>query len=473
VRTENLKPETWNLKPAFLRFSPSRELRLALLAAMETCWVYAILGFWAALVNSARLVSPVSIFAAYTVALGVGRVLPQLKARWALLQLAAVVAAVVTLLVVVRVDLVDASVGWLDFSWLPRYGRTVLLFENGISAEFLAALAVFYVFARGLGLGQRPLTLWFIGLQFRLGIIVFFLLLLIAGFLKPFDVTAWIFAYFFFALLSVALARMEEMGSDTRIGPRWAATLLAAVGFVLVLGLGFWMLFRVDALGLFAWALGPLGVILGWVVTVVLVPVYLLAVLVFGLLGPLFANLKGRFDTLQNPFSLPEQVQKQTQPNPAFDWLGPVLQVLFVAGIFVFVGLLLARALSRRMNTLEEEEYVRESVGADDDMAREPSRAKKRPRPRRVGSLSAESIRRIYAALVARAAEAGLPRHIAETPYEFLPRLERAWPDEAEHVRTITEAYVAVHYGEGEASKAEVEQVRRVWREVERVIRKA
>lgn len=69
--------------------------------------------------------------------------------------------------------------------------------------------------------------------------------------------------------------------------------------------------------------------------------------------------------------------------------------------------------------------------------------------------------------LMARAGDAGLPRHIAETPYEFLPRLQRAWPDEADQVRTITEAYVAVHYGEREFGAAEVNRLRGLWKRVE------
>jgi hypothetical protein len=82
--------------------------------------------------------------------------------------------------------------------------------------------------------------------------------------------------------------------------------------------------------------------------------------------------------------------------------------------------------------------------------------------------MSAESIRRIYAALVARAGEAGLPRAAAETPYEYLPRLEREWQEQSANLCAITDAYVAVHYGEREFGAAEVDRLRRMWRQVEK-----
>ncbi len=69
--------ERWNAG-----ISLRRELRFALLAAMETCWVYSVLTFLASMLGFARAISPLSLFAAYWIALVVGRVLPRRKARW-------------------------------------------------------------------------------------------------------------------------------------------------------------------------------------------------------------------------------------------------------------------------------------------------------------------------------------------------------------------------------------------------------
>jgi hypothetical protein len=141
--------------------------------------------------------------------------------------------------------------------------------------------------------------------------------------------------------------------------------------------------------------------------------------------------------------------------------------------VVIGVGYLLARALNRRMKEIEGETYLRESIGADEDgAAGRRAREKKKTARRGPASITAESIRRIYAALVLRAAEAGLPRRTAETPYEFLPRLEQTWPQETDEIRAITDAYVAVHYAEHQATEEEARQVRAAWHQVEKEIKK-
>ena len=107
----------------------------------------------------------------------------------------------------------------------------------------------------------------------------------------------------------------------------------------------------------------------------------------------------------------------------------------------------------------------------DDQRAKRELGPKKRATPRRAGDLTAESIRHIYAALVARAGNAGIERREAETPYEFLPRVTREWNEQSNEVRNITEAYVAVHYGEHEATQDEVGSMKKMWKRVEEKIR--
>jgi hypothetical protein len=97
--------------------------------------------------------------------------------------------------------------------------------------------------------------------------------------------------------------------------------------------------------------------------------------------------------------------------------------------------------------------------------------SKRKPRPR-AHHIAAESIRRIYAALVARAGDAGLPRDATETPYEFLPRLQERWHTHADDWRAITDAYVDVHYAEHDAAPTQVERVRAAWNRAQKVVRR-
>ncbi len=459
------------------RFSPlpvRREIRYALLAAMETCWVYAIIALLGALTLTPT-VSPLSLFAAYWIALLAGRVLPRLEQSWTVLRLAVLGVALLTLLLVVRVEVFGARVSWLDMTWLPRYALSIISLHEAVPGEYLTTVAVLYMFIRGLGYAQRPLTLWFIGYQFRLGILAFFLVLSASAVLTRYDATLWILLYFFLGLLAVALARMDEIGNTISLGPRWAATLLASVAVVIFLGLVLLQFFTLDAVNFLLILLTPVFALFGIFVFLLAIPAGLMAEWLLNLLEPFVRGLRATFDALEDlvPPDAAQQLQPAPPPNPYLDLIGSALRVLLVAAVVIWVGMLLARALNRRMLQIEQEAYVRESVGAEEGSARVPeSDRRKRPAHRRAGHLAAETIRRIYAALVARADDAGLTRRVAETPYEFLPRLEKTWPEQAGDLQDITEAYIAVHYGEHAASEAEVGQVRSAWRRVQTGIKR-
>jgi hypothetical protein len=459
------------LLPFHLNFR--RELRFALLAAMETCWVYSVLTFLASIMGFARAISPLSLFAAYWIALVVGRVLPRRKERWWILQAMALGIALITMISVARIELYPRF-DLLDFSWLPRYAVILASFTGGIVAEHLAAIGVLYAFIRGLGFGQRPMTLWFTGFQFRLGIVVFFLLFCVASFLKPFDPSLWLVVYFFVALLAIALARVDEMESDVRFGPRWAFTLVGSVALVIFLGVVLLQFLTLDSASAVLQLFTPLWNIVVIIIGAIAFPAALLLEWLIELLGPLFAGFGNMLQALGNliPPNASDNLRQAQEQAGQLSFLEPILKTLLVLAVVLTVGYLIANALNRRMKQIEDERYVRESLSEDERRAeRAGSRQKQVPPRRRAGSIAAESIRRIYAALVARAGEAGLPRALAETPYEYLPRLEGAWPERAADVNAITDAYVAVHYGEREFASAEVNRLREVWWRVEESLR--
>jgi uncharacterized protein DUF4129 len=62
--------------------------------------------------------------------------------------------------------------------------------------------------------------------------------------------------------------------------------------------------------------------------------------------------------------------------------------------------------------------------------------------------LNALTIRRLYARLIARAAELGFPREQAQTPFEYQEKLHLAFPGFSREIEMVTWAYVNVHYGE-------------------------
>ena len=470
MRTLNLKLATLNLH---------RELRLALLAAMETCWVFAVIVFLAAQVDKPRSLTPLPFFAAYWIALGIGRALPQSRRQWIALQALALGIAAVTVLAVIRVELFPAF-EWYDLAWLPRALVTILSITRGIATEHLVTAGVLYVFIRGLGFAQRPLTLWFVGFQFRLGIVVFFLLLVIAGFAglfmltKPFDPTLWIFVYFGVSLLAIALARIEEMGGEMRYGLRWIVTILGGVALVLLIGASILQFFNPETARWLLMPLAPLWLLVTAFILLLAIPAGYLVGWLVELLRPLFDKVGQFFADLGNLF--PREFQdalKNAPESPLWINVENTIKMLIVPLALMIAAYLLARALNRRMKRIEDEAYVREAIRAEEDAARaRRGMRQKASKPRaRAQGIAAASIRRIYAALVARAAEAGLPRQVAETPYEFLPRLTAEFVEQSDDLRQITEAYVVVHYGEENATPHVVARVRAAWERVETAIR--
>lgn len=440
-----------------------REFRLALLAAMETCWVYAALVFLGALLNLPPFHSPLTLFAVYWIALILGRELPLRKEPWILLQASAVLIALILLLLVARAELYS-TFALFDLGWIGQF-LAAFIFRQGFSRVIYITLAVTYMFVRGLGFGTRPLTLWFIGFQFRLGIVVFFGVFLGSALIHPIEISPWIFIYFALSLLAIALARMEEMGSGVHYGPRWAVILFGGVALVFLLGLGLLQFFTLDSTSALLRFFAPVILIFQALALLILIPASLIAGWLFEVLRPLFANLDHLLQQFlpPAPTNQPNETEKIVQP----DFLAaiiPLLQTALILAVVLWIGWLIARALNRRMQHADDALYAREALESQDEATRAKRElGTKKKANRRIGDVTAESIRRIYAAMTARASDAGIPRREAETPYEFLPRVSREWNERTDEIRAITEAYVAVHYGEKEASPEEAGNVKEAW----------
>jgi hypothetical protein len=77
--------------------------------------------------------------------------------------------------------------------------------------------------------------------------------------------------------------------------------------------------------------------------------------------------------------------------------------------------------------------------------------------------LAAARIRRIYARLMRLSARLGTTRPAARTPLEFLPDLQRLFPELPVELEAITQAYVRVRYGELPETIEEVQRVKHAW----------
>lgn len=450
--------------PMKARSFPLRsQLRLALLAAAEACWIYAAILVLGTLAGAAREVSPFGIFLAYWIALQTGRFLPRTRLTWRVLQALTIAIAVITVVATIRIGLYG-ELPLADMGWLPNYlGRLTMLSERG-PAEQISTFALIFAFVRGLSFAQRALTLWTIGFQFRLGIVVFFGAAFVSAISYPVNFSEWVFSYFALSLPAIGLARIEEAGQERPLGFKWALVMLTAVGATMLLGFVVAQFFTLDAINALFELLSPLGFIVQIVVTLVAIPLFFLLNLLAQLLTPFFDFVR---DMLQNlrPGSggeNPVVLQFLNEVTRIVVDLVPYLRLAGVILVVIFIGWLIARALSKRMEWQERELYARERI--DDSEGFTPAGT---PRARRGGfarhEIHAENVRRIYAALLVQAESAGLKRRDAETPLEFLPRLTAHFPRVAPALVEITNAYVAVHYAQHPASEVEVRALRTVW----------
>ncbi len=81
---------------------------------------------------------------------------------------------------------------------------------------------------------------------------------------------------------------------------------------------------------------------------------------------------------------------------------------------------------------------------------------------------TARNIREVYRAMLHWAMLRGYPRKRDETPYEFRARLHAMLPFIEPEVSTVTEAYTEVRYGRVVPSEAEVAHIQETWQQLQR-----
>jgi hypothetical protein len=298
----------------------------------------------------------------------------------------------------------------------------------------------------------------------------------------------FVYVFFFFGLLAVALGRAEEKARTTGDGRApiqrvWLGIVGVSVATVMLLSWLFGQIWSLDGFRALWRALTP---VVGWTAP------YIEAGMLFflRLLNPLlewFVNLiksavggKGGEDVINNLTKNMPGADKvmgggevvSTTPG----WLEffvryvlPVTIALIV--LLVLVLWLVKRRQSSKLTTIDEEHTRVESLegqGLMDALRRGFGRVK--DLAGLVGQFgvgkgfyAAVSIRHIYANLQKLAAERGYPRDPAWTPNDYLPALKRAFPGQDEALQHITEVYNAYEYGHVSTDPAEMEKLKAAW----------
>ena len=484
---------TWSVIPeagwqaGLDEISARREAIWLSLAAAELCWVVPV--FWALTWNF--IPHPPFLLWLGTLVLLLGffffyRALVSADLTLRLQQVLLAAGLVLCIVFVLRFHVLAGS-ELRAVDWLLMPFRDVSDVSRRVPLSWLTIVLLIYLWARAIHLANRSLSTEQVGFSFRSGVLMLVVVAFLVQTFTKLDASGFVMAYFFFALVAVAVARIEEVSRLPNSTPVpfsgfWIGSTVGAVALLVVLG---------AALALFLTG-GGLERLLQWlapvlrVVEAIVVFMGTLFVLFlewfFGLFSLDLTDLGGQLRdalaqldlTLEPPAIPPPEGESQ-----AWLILSRALQMLFTVVLpvaAVSLILLLTWRRVRRRGDDDRSEESRESLLSSGAVA-DSLQGMLRDGLQRLGELAglarrfgpgarflaAISIRRIYSNMVRMATEAGYPRGKTQTPYEYLATLRQAFPSSEADAVVITEAYVNAHYGQVPDSQEELQRIRDCW----------
>mgnify|MGYP005844423883 CR=1 FL=1 len=392
-----------------------------------------------------------------------------------------------SLLVALRIAL-GAGQPWWSLRWLPESIYQMAHTSGQLPLPLLASVGMLVLWWRGVSLAQRNLTLATTAFAFRCGVLV---LILDAAALALYCEPAWappfVVAYFFYGLLAVSLARVEELAAEggavgSAFSGRWLGILaLASIGLT-ALGVLLSAVYSLEGIQQVLIWLSPLWRVLEGVL-------YALLSVLGRLLEPLLIWVIELARGLLSGFSLQGlsalelpafEPPPPGEPSLAQRLAGETLRYGCLGGLLFLALLVILFILPARRHHRPQVEETRESLWSGQDFLEGAADALRKgsKRLQEVGRLVARygmgrtffralTVRRVYARMCHLAQERGHPRNVAQTPYEYLHVLPQAFPECEEELRIITAAYVQVHYGETPASPEQWDQVLVSWQRVQ------
>ena len=309
---------------------------------------------------------------------------------------------------------------------------------------------------RGAALGQTDLTFTDASRRLQMGALALVVLGMVALVFPQNRLMESIVPFFIGAAFALPLSHLESVSRSiygrtvtmTRAWWVWSVviTLLVALASVVLLSIMSGTPIAMILIGIFALLALPF-------------------VLLLSLLLPTLTNGSLPTFNLRLP-SLAQLPQGEIQAS-IFD--GLVIPPQFNLLIAVVILALIGGAVLLLLGVAQRSKRELKSVGpqADFDIARpEPGidgLQKLRSSLDLRRWLAALTVRRLYARMVHEAAKRGQQRLPAQTPLDYLPHLNRAFPNAAQDVGAITDAYVAAHYGELPDDDAALARLREAW----------
>jgi Domain of unknown function (DUF4129) len=476
--------------PSPITFKPWRELAVVAAIFMELSWITL---WYRALIVAGK---EVSFTQAFIVLSGLLLLFYTSNRLMGLLNIQIVTQRVV-LLILLLLNLIIGmrmllytreSISLIEL--LNRPLRTFQDMTNFIPAEFIVMVLILLVSWRGISYSDHNVGPVNAIASFRLGIIMFFLY----GFALPLTneyPNQALYLFLFFGLLAMTTARIAVLsqlrgGHKIQFNRQWLLGILIVITGII----------GVSAV-VISFARDQMFALLYTLYTWIVYAIFLiLSPLLFGLfrillwffsfirleeiLDFLMQALRNFQNLLTGMFSAISDFVKRfnfESVQRLFDYVVQLKPFYLWAFLLMLVAVILlgVRKYIQKDDKVQEQEVS--DLAVDEDLFQLLRSALRRGwdklaenledllglrQARRL--LAAARVRRIYALLLEMSAQLDHPRPASRTPLEFMPQLEGLFPALTQEVRTITDAYLLVRYGEAPETPDELSRVESAWK---------
>lgn len=379
--------------------------------------------------------------------------------------------------------------GLLDLGWLRELGRHFA--ERGnpfLSRDLLLFFLLSVLWWRGISLAGRRVDINDLGLRVRVGaLIIAPLLVALAGLRLDWSIVSFLLLFMLSSLMAIALTRAEALerartGRNYPMRPRW---LLMVFGVSLLVVCVAWVIAAVasgQSLPVFLRWLNPLwtaALFAGTAIftTAVYASLPLLAFLerialaINSLLGRTPADAQelpeDNAGAVDQQFD--ELIRWLTDPQNTLSYvISRVLIFVVLVVVLLLILILLERYFAKRRLADAAGDQLSAGRREETDLARQGLGQRLLRRLGLLQQFRAASVRRLYRQMCQAATTHGYPRGEAETPFEYLATLGRAWPEGTAEAQLLTAAYVRVRYGEVPETHEELAALKDAWRRLER-----
>lgn len=438
------------------------------LLGTEGCWLYALLVLLNRKVADGGL-STLWLLFLYPVAFGFNRLLRRLRWPEFSLRIISWLAWVVATLLIVKFQLFS-SLAWSDAAWLMAIPRAIADVLYTFGPELLILVSTVALWWLGRHLACIEVNFSSLVGRFQFGLVILIIALLVASQLKLelADSVTVTLVFFLFALTGISIAHALE-GTSWLSGlyqGHWSGLLLVSIGVIILLGLLIGSVITTDLLQI---VVDGLKWLWGLIMKLVALIVSLLPEPEPSELPPPAPPAPEMEPSAGfKLWSMPESVRRFLQSGWSILFFGIFLVALWRISTDIF------RWLRRRFPGRAGAEYEAMPGAFRADLlswlkrivlglfgVRRLFQRGKRPTMPEVAS-----VRELYRRFLRWTAAGGYPRHIYQTPHEYLYTLADLLPEARQDLAFMTQQYVSARYGTLPQTEDELRQLRESWRKV-------